>query len=65
VNGGPLIFDPTAILPPRATLYRRGPGYWLDEPGTPHRDYRYVDTELGERLLAGLANLPDCPSQEG
>jgi hypothetical protein len=59
-----MILDPVAVLPPRVTAYGRDPGFWLDEPGTPHRDYRYVDTKLGERIIAGLANLPDCPSQE-
>lgn len=65
MSDSPVIFDPTAVLPPRVTTYRRDPGYWLDEPGTPHRDYRSVDTELGERIIAGLTGLPDCPNQEG
>lgn len=60
----PVIFDPVALLPPRVTAYGRDPGYWLDEPGVPHRDYRHVDTALGLRIVAGLANLPDCPSRE-
>ena len=60
----PVIFDPTAMIPPRSTTYRRDPGYWLDEPGTPHRDYRYVDVQLGERIIAGLAGLPDGSTQE-
>ena len=60
----PVIFDPSAIIPLRVTAYGRDPGYWLDVPGTPHRDYRYVDAELGERLVAGLFNLSDCPIQE-
>jgi hypothetical protein len=59
VSDVPVIFDPSAILPLRVTTYRRDPGYWLDVPGTPHRDYRYVDAEFGERIVAGLINLPD------
>jgi hypothetical protein len=59
-----VIFDPTAVLPPRATTYRRDPGYWLDDPGTPHRDYRYVDAVLGDRLVAGLLGLSDGSIQE-
>jgi hypothetical protein len=64
VSDLPVIFDPSAILPLRVTAYRRDPGYWLDVPGTPHRDFRYVDTEFGERIVAGLVNLPGCPTQE-
>jgi hypothetical protein len=60
----PVIFDPTAVIPPRATTYRRDPGYWLDEPGTPHRDYRHVDAELGERIIAGLTHLRENSTQE-
>lgn len=60
MSDAPVIFDPASVLPPRVTTYWRDPGYWLDEPGTPHRDYQYVDEELGGRIIAGLANLPDC-----
>lgn len=64
MSSSPVIFDAMSVLPPRVTSYGRDPGYWLDKPGTPHRDYRYVDTELGRRLIAGLANLPDRSFEE-
>lgn len=65
MSDAPVIFDPVAVLPPRTTTYRRDPGYWLDNPGTPHHNYRSVDTALGRRIIAGLMNLPDGPAERG
>jgi len=57
---GPVILDPVAValrlLPPRVTSYQVVPR-WLDCPGTPHRDYRPVDPDLGARLIGALQAL--------
>jgi hypothetical protein len=53
-----MILDPAAVIPPRVTTYRRDPGYWLDDPGVSHRDFRSVDPVFGERIIAGLRGLP-------
>jgi len=43
VSDAPVILDPAAVLPLRVTMYGHASGYWLDEPGIPHRDHRYID----------------------
>lgn len=58
MSDSPVIVDPTAVLPPQVTAYRRDLGCRLDGPGRPHRDHRYVDTDLGERIISGLMNHP-------
>lgn len=55
----PLILDAVALLPPRVTAYRRDLGYWRDEPGVPHRDFKYVDQAFGEQIISGLRSLPE------
>lgn len=65
MSGVPVIFDPTAVLPPRATTYRRDPGYTLGGPGALRHNYRSLDMALGRRIIAGLVNLPGGPAERG
>jgi hypothetical protein len=58
--GLPSFLDPTAVIPPRVTTYRRDPGHWLDGPGVPNRDLRPVEAEFGARSISELRNFGDC-----
>jgi len=68
---GPEIFDPTAIIGPRTTVYlvQRSDvpreSLYLDTPGIPHNDHRPMPSELGERIIDGLLQLDEealCPA---
>lgn len=61
---GPFLFDPSAVIGPRTTLYvKREPGAAWQWRTAPRVRATPLDLALGERLIRGLQDL-DSPAPE-